>query len=370
MALNKQQGTNQARDGVAQRIGSGTLGTDFVQTGGISGKKIASIIDDSDPRIIYATVSGNLQDGSITNQATNNFVSGGTQTILGGVSGVGVVGTSASYTFTGNSIGVLGALSMYSGKMRVYIDGSERAGKTALRSSFRIGYLGNYSAPVLGLDDTFIPAYGFGGSSSTPGKVYIEGEIISYTSYDTNGFYGCVRGIDGTQAKIHLASETIYEWASVVNCSLGTGGVVGRSSLRQVLWYNPMLAPGQHTITIKTEAATSTYAKIYFDGFIQGTLLGNKNILTQFVTYTWNIYTDANGHAELGYLSQQSTDSAIIGMLGYTQDTAEASNTVPVGRLMMRFDPNTNQPYLSFHNGPGSSSVWVTAIFSLIGESL
>lgn len=362
MALNKQDGAHQANDIVQRRLKAGTVGNDMIQGQSISARKITSIIDDSDPAIVYAIYnpSAGTGAGSLNLMGTTDFVAGGTQTIIGGLNGNGGPGTAALLKFKGSSIAVLGGTNPNSGNMRVYIDGVETAGRVPIFTGLRVGSV----VPAVTATDTTI--YTLAPTNfPASGTLYLGGELIDYTSCDANGFYGLTRGARGTTATSHNANETVYLWASSIGLYSST------YSAKQILYYNPLLSDGDHTILIVTETnSTSGYARIFFDGFITGPLLGANNILTQTVSIAINgVVTDANGHADLGGLVVRNNDVARIATVGYSQTNCESGGATTMGKLGLKYNIDGTITYY-IHNGPASASINIVLTLAMLGESL
>lgn len=350
----------------SDRIAAGTVGGEHVVQSGIPGKKVSAIIDDTDPRITYGLVSGyGSSVANFTVSATTDWQFGGTYTVIGGTSSNGTPGSGALFRFTGSSITVLGGTNVNSGTMRVYIDGVETKGRIPIYCGFRIA--GTTGQSVISASDTTIPAFANSGSFASAGTLYINGELITYTSKDANGFYGCTRGTSNTVAVAHNANETIYQWDS----SIGLYSARDFGS-KQILYHNPLLSNGDHSIIIIAETnATSGKARIYFDGFATGSLLGASNIFTQIATLTVDCTTDGNGHQDLGGIVAQNNDIARLALIGVTQSSTEATNTTNMVKVGLKYPSGVDyQPYLYIHNGPLSASFTITLTFAFIGETL
>lgn len=357
-------GKTQSQDVRQERIAAGTVGGELILPKGVGGRKIQSVVDDSDPRITYGLVAGyGSSAASFSLNATTDFQFGGTFIVLGSNGGTGTPGAAAQLTFTGTSIAVLGGVNPDSGTMRVYIDGVETAGRIPIYTGFRISG-STFGSSIIDSDDATVPALAGALSFSASGRLFINGELIDYTSRDGNGFYGCTRGVGGTTATSHNANETIYQWASSIGL-YSTG-----YASKQVIYYNPLLEPGTHTIVIVVETnATSGKALLYFDGFVAtGSLLGASNIFTQIAAVRVPITTDANGHCEIGALVASNNDVSRLALLGYTQSNTEVTNTTALGNLGLMYAGNL--PYLYIHNGPASSTFNLTITFAFIGETL
>jgi hypothetical protein len=230
------------------------------------------------------------------------------------------------------------------------------------------------NAPVVGLTDTTIVAWGTNSGFLSSGTLILGSELMTYTSIttDVNGnanFNGITRGAGGTAATTHFASESIFAWASTIDLSTATD-----YGTKQLLYYNPLLQPGEHKITISVTAAPNGYARIYFDGFITGSLVGAQSLFTQTGTVTVSTITDANGHAIIGDLFFSASNMAMIGVLGYTQVSAEASNTTSFARLgLTRSSTYVNGetwPFFYLHNGPANTTLTIIITFTYIGQTL
>lgn len=367
MALHRIDGKLTGRDRRIERISAGTIGDDHIIPHSIPGRKVSALIDDSDPRVVHGFVSGYGTDAAyFSNQATTDFVFGGTQTIVGyDGTALGSPGSAVLFRWSGTQIAVLGSTNPDSGVIRVYIDGIETPGRVAIFTGFRLGLFGNYDNPVIDENDTTIPALAGALDFPESGTIYISGELIDYTSRDSNGFYGCTRGAQGTIAAYHSANETIYLWASGLNLSN-----VSDFATKQVLYYNPLLEPGEHRIVVVVEPEPVTgNSKFYFDGFTTGSLLGSSNIFTQIATVTLDFTTDTNGHCELGSIVARNNDIARLAFLGYTQEDCEDSNTNTMGILGVKYSVD-GTPFYYCHNGPPDTDLTWIITFAFIGETI
>lgn len=367
MSLWKTHGESNAVDTQVQRIGMGTVGGDHVVQRSLTAGDVSSLIDDSSPSIVYglATAPGAGSFASFDFFATTDFVTGGTETILGGLTGSGTPGAAAQLFFQGTSIAVLGSTNPNSGNMRVYIDGVAKPGRVPIYAGIRLPSI--FSNTPIGAADTTIPALAQALSFPATGTMYLGGELITYTSRDGNGFYGCTRGTGGTTATIHTANETIYLWDNSIGLYSATD-----YATKQVLYYNPFLSPGPHKITIVAETnTTSTFARIYFDGFVTGPLLGARNIFTQIATFTISGTTDGNGHFDIGSITASNNDVARLAFIGMSQKTpdCESSNTNTMAKLGVKYNL-AGTPLYYLHNGPASSAFVIILTFAFIGEAL
>jgi len=353
-----------------QRPHFGTLSGDHVIGGSVSGKKVIAIVDDSDPRINYVSVTFDpnvpgVLGGSYTANATTDFQFGGTYTVIGqGPGNTNYPGTGAQLRFNGSSIAVLGGVNPGSGTMRVYIDGVETPGRTPIYTGIRLQASGGNQG-IVQPTDTYIPTLSGATSFAPTGTIYINAELITYTSQDSTGFFGCTRGAFGTTPAVHNANETVYQWAS----SIGLYSA-NQFASKQILYYNPLLAPGDHIIIIVCETNPgSGNAWVYFDGFALGTLLGASTIFTQIATiYIPSVTTSANGHSDLGAPTSLNNDIARLAFLGVTQNNTETDNAVLLSNVGMRYVGN--QPFYYIHNGPPSATFSLTLTFAFLGETL
>jgi hypothetical protein len=374
MTVWSHDGNTLSADVRGERNAAGTVGGEMVQPQGLLARGLNAIIDDTDTRILYGGLNGSanafVQDQN--NLLNNNM----TQTIIGG-RGVayptGVSGSAAQLKFKGTSIGVMGGTNPYSGVMSVFIDGVAAAGRLPVYIPIYIGN-GGANIPALNATDTTIVAYGTNAGFLSSGTVLIGSELITYSGISTDGngnynFTGCTRGALGTTAQQHFASESIFAWASTIDLSTATD-----YSTKQLLYYNPLLSPGDHTITISVTVGNTGYSRIYFDGFITGSLVGAQNLFTQTGTVTVSVITDANGHGTLGNLFYPPSNVTLIGMLGYTQTSTETSNATAMAKVgITRSSSYTNGetwPFFYIHNGPPSTTVTLIFTFTYIGETI
>lgn len=366
MSIWRNRGSSGMPDIRQERIAAGTVGGEHLINRTAAGIKIGGIVDDADAAIIHGISTGyGNTTGQFSFYATTPFTFAGTQTIIGGATNPGTAGSSVQYTFKGTSIGVLGAYNSDSGNMRIYIDGVEAKGRVPVTTGVRLGAYSNYTSPVITATDTTIFALAPNASFPTSGYIYIGGEVIAYTSRDSLGFYGLTRGSLGTTAISHTADETIYLWDSSI------GLYSTEFANRQVLYYNPLLSPGTHTITVIAETnSTSGHAKIYFDGFITGSIVGAKNVLTQIASVTLSsVATDGNGHADLGGFTSKNNNVAIMAILGYSQTNCESTNTTTMGKLGVKYSADGQVQYY-LHNGPTSATINIVITFAYIGDSI
>lgn len=345
----------------AERIAAGTVGGEHTVPRGLVGRNVTSIIDDTDPRITYGTYTGGAAGFGL--YGSLSFAQLGTQTVIGDDgSAKGTAGAAAHTAFTGTSIGVMGSTNPYSGTMTVLIDGVVTPGRVPVFVSLHVP--SNVNAPAVLAADATINTLAIPAAIPSTGVLMLGGELIAYSGKTSTSFTGCTRGYKGTIAGDHYANETVYLWDSSVD--LGTTTNYGN---KRLLYYNPFLAPGDHTITIYSSSGFTTYNLIYFDGFIVGSLLGSQNIFTQTGTITASVTTDGNGHCDIGTIVSNNSDVSIIGILGYSPDNTETSNTTPMAQLGIKY-AQSGEPYFYIHNGPASTTFNVLISFTYIGESL
>ena len=376
MALSKQGGDINSSDVRGQVPSAGTVTGRQVARRGISAHKITSVVDDTSPLITYGLLNGT---GTVTTWSTISsdvYSFGGTGTVIGGLYQTGTEYEAAQYHFQGSSIGVFARTNPWSGDMWVYIDGALTEGRTILTITPNPG---NINAPAIFATDTVITPSNVASAAlaafPTSGKLQIGDERLTYSAISGGAFTGLVRGVDGTTASNHYSNETIY----LVNSGVGLYSATDWGT-RRLAWYTNMLPAGPHTITIVARRnATSGMARIFFDGFLDGSIIGSRNVFTQFYTINFSFTTTANGHAELGELTAYSNDISLISIVGYTDPLCEADNTRILGKLGLRYS-NTydlvhdgapdGEPRLYYHNGPPSTAVTLVVTFAYLGESV
>lgn len=355
-------GNTQRGDVRQDRIAAGTVGGEHAVPKGLFGRNVASVIDDSDPSITYGSTGAGTS--SFTGYAAEGYTYKGTQTVIGGILTNGIAQSAAQLKFNGTSIGVMGGTNPFSGIMSVYIDGALASGRLPVSIALNVSLASAPNAPIITATDTSIITLAIPSGFPSSGTILIGNELISYSSKTTTVFTVSQRGAGGTTAQNHYANETVYLWGSSVDLSTSTD-----YSNRRLLYYNPFLQPGSHTITIVVSAGGTGYSRIYFDGFITGGLVGASNIFTQTGTITVTVGTDSNGHSDIGSITSNNSDVSIIGILGYTQTNCESTNTNTMLKIAVRYLPD-GSPYLYAHNGPISATVTVVITFMYVGESL
>lgn len=343
-----------------ERIAAATIGGEHVVPRSQTAHSVAAIVDDADPAITYGTYGGSF--GSFTSFASEGYTHRGTQTIIGSTSDIQY--SAASMNFNGSSMGVMGGTNPYSGIMRVYIDGVAASGRLPLSINLNISLITNSSQPVVSATDMTITTLTIPAGFAASGTILLGNELITYSSKTGTDFIVSARGAGGTTAQAHYASETVYAWGAAIDL-----GTTTAYTNKRLLWYNPFLSPGLHTIMIVVETGFTTYSRIYFDGFITGSLVGASNLFTQTGTITCAVSTDGNGHSDVGGIVANNSDVSIIGILGFTQTNCETTNAIVMAKLGVRYQPD-GSPYFYVHNGPLSSSITLLITFMFIGETL
>jgi hypothetical protein len=366
MSIYSVDGKRPSADVRAERIAAGTVGGEHAVPRSFVGQNVASIIDDADPAIIYGTVGS--ASASFTGFAAEGYTYKGTQTIIGGYDASlvdkGVADSAAQLTFNGTSIGVLGGTNPFSGTMKVYIDGVLTAGRLPTSVALNVSLATGPNAPIVTPTDMSITTLAIPSNFASAGTILIGKELITYSSKTGTVFTVSQRGAFGTTATNHYANETVYMWGSSTDLSSSTD-----YANKRLLYYNPFLSPGEHTITIVVAAGATGYTHIYFDGFVTGSLVGASNLFTQTGSITATLALDANGHCDIGGVVSNNSDVSIVGVLGYTQTDCEASTTNAMVRIGTRYLTD-GSPYLYAHNGTAGANVTVVITFMFIGESL
>lgn len=360
MSLWKGEGKTQSLDVRKEAIGFGTLGGEHAAPRSFSSQALTNIIDDTDSRISYGIISAiGASVASFTTLSLSAFNQSGTSTIFV------TKGAGCGMSFSGTSIGVLAATNSQSGNMRIYIDGVATAGRV---NAFTTPLFAGAGTPAISATDTTINV-GSTNPFTSSGRIIIDSELIDYTGISLTSFTGCTRGVGGTTAAEHQNSATIYQWDSV--CSLYNAN---NTELKKLVYYNPFLSPGRHTIQIGADTdVTHSTTGVWFDGFVVGSLVGAKNIFTQIGTvYIQNHALTANGHSTSPfYITLNSNDIAISSIVAYSQTSpdCEGNTANTMAKLAMNFDANA-QPQFYFHNGPASTNINVRIVLAYIGESL
>jgi hypothetical protein len=379
MALTSVDGQLNAEDVRSEPIRFGTVGGGHIINRSAAGRTVNAVIDDMDPRVQYgavdpATFPSEPLGFQIGGAVSTQLSSGGTLSVIGGTVTNGVPGSAVQLYFEGTSIALMGTTNSTSGKYRVFIDNVETPGRLPVSATLQ---------PPSGFDTSnfhYFPAIDYntttfqliGGITGFPasGTIIIGSELMTYTSITGSTLNGVTRGVNGTTAVPHYDYETVYLWDS----SLDLSGMANSAfTEREYLYYNPLLQPGHHKITVVVETGSNTYARLYVDGFVIGSggLVGSKNLALRYGTFTIaGATTDANGHVDLGYPVSRSNDYSVVSILGYSQDSAETSNTVAMGSLGLRWNPTGNGPLLYYHNGPPSATFTLYLHFAYIGNSL
>lgn len=339
-----------------QRIAAGTIGGEHAVPHSLAGGTVASIVDDANPRITYGTYGGST--AAFSSFASEGYTQRGTQTIIGSMTGTGTPTSAAVMNFDGTSIGVMGGTNPYSGVMSVYIDGVLTPGRLPTSVAPNISLLTSTSQPVLAVGGTSLTTLTIPAGFTASGTLLLGNELLTYSSKTATVF------TISPATQNHYADETVYLWGSSTDLSTTTD-----YANKRLLYYNPFLTQGPHRIIIVVSVGATAYSRIYFDGFITGSLVGSSNLFTQTGTITSSPTFDANGHCDVGGIVSNNSDVSIIGILGYTQTNCESTNTTIMAKLGVRYQPD-GSPYLYLHNGPPSTSATILITFMYIGESL
>lgn len=361
MALHIADGQMHTRDLRSERLAAGTVGGEHTLQSSLSSRQITSIVDDADGRIQYGTAPGYGSSGFAI-FGSLAFTQFGTQTLIGGIVGTGVVGSAAGFSFKGTSIGVMGGGNPYSGVLNVLIDGVATAGRVQITVGLHTP--STLNTPSVTATDSTITTLTIPAAFPASGTIIIGNELIDYSAKGATTFTVSTRGAHGTTAAAHYTNETVYLWASTIDL-----GTVTDFNNKRLIWYNPFLDPGNHRIVIFGTTGATGYCGIYFDGFIIGGLIGAGNLFTQTGTVTSTVNFDGNGHADIGVLVSNNGDVSGISILGITQANTQTSNTTLLARMGVFYDQN-GQAHYYLHNGPPSTSTVVLFSFAYIGETL
>lgn len=341
------------------RIAAGTVGGEQVVPSSIRGGRMASLVDNMDARITYGVYgSGSV---SFTSVITSAFSRMGTYVFSSSAN------AAIQLKFDGNSVGVVGMANQFGDSAAsVYIDGVAAYGRIPTMTTFRFPSDFVINTPAIDDDTTNITAYSTSGFSAS-GYLIIGDEVIKYSSISSGDFIIEERGAQGTKKVDHNVNETIYQWSNVLSFYNSSGNSTG-----QLLWYNPFLANGPHTVTI----VCSGGGKVYFDSFVVGSLIGASSMALQVGTLTTSCSTSANGHGEFNIIQTSNADVQLVGVIGYAQTSPDAysDNATTMARLGVKWPTSSGSldalPVFYVHNGAAGTTVTVQITFAYIGETI
>lgn len=359
MSLHTIDGVTPQFDLRHDRIAAGTIGGSLSLPHGLTASGVTSVVDDADPAINYGTFGGSL--AAFNSSLGQGYTQRGTQTVIGGTATNGVSTSAAQLRFNGSSIGVIGGTNPFSGVMSVYIDGVLTAGRVPIMVGLHAPTSTTTpNVPCVAIGDTSVTALTIPSGFPSSGTILLGNELLTYSSKTSTVF------TTSAATKNHYANETVYLWASSVDLSDATN-----FANKRLLYYNPFLTPGAHSIIIVVSTGATGFTRIYFDGFITGSLVGASNLFTQTGTIVASTSTSSNGHGDLGSFIINNSDVSIIAILGYTQTspTTETDNTTILGKLAVKYGSSPD-PFMYLHNGPTSTTVNLLITFMYIGESL
>ena len=353
-------GNINSHDVRVDRIAAGTVGGEHMVTRSIQGGKLTSLVDNTDPRLVYGIVGSGTAtfSSSITGAFTKNGSVVYTSTTNGAI----------QLRFNGNSIGMLGSVApLGDPEFYVYIDGALSYGRSPVASpiSFTAG-TDTPSSPAIDDDSTTITVVD-GTLYTSSGYVLVDNEVIQYSSISGNTLTIQARAQFDTAQTDHNYTATVYQWTNVFSCYSPDS-----FSNQKLLFYNPFLASGPHLITL----VCSGGGRLYFDGFITGPLIGASSMSIEFGTLLVTGTTSANGHLEIGRLTTSNTNVQLFGIVGYSQTTPDTTTdtTNTMAKLGFYYDGGDasfeTQPILYLHNGPGASAIAVMITIAYIGETI
>lgn len=345
MANHSIRGETQRIDRAQQRIANGTVGGEQIMNSSIAGKNLNSIASVFDNRLSY--------DGSWYVSSTV-FA----EDYLGYQAISYLAGSSATLSFTGTSIAIVGQTSNQGGRFDVYIDDELAYGMVNSATTLAASY---YTAGGLNATDTEILVASVGDLASS-GIVQIDDEQIYYSGVNTvtETLTGCIRGYNDTVAEIHNAATTVTQVNSVVETYSEYG------MQRIILWRTNRLAPGDHTLRIvmRTDYSSSAIPtiQIYINGFIIGGVLGASNINTniRYIKVT-SVSTDGNGNTGIVGFSPADSNQQLLVMLG-------AYPISGCNRVLPMYEPNSRS-YV-FNTNAVSSTVSFVCSFIFIGQTI
>lgn len=345
MANHSISGQTQKVDRAQQRIAAGTVGGDHILNSSIAGKNLNSIASVFDNRLSY---------GGSWYVSSTVFA----EDYLGYQAISYVAGSTATLSFTGTSIAIVGQTSNQGGRFDVYIDGELAQGMVNSATVLAASY---YTAGGLNATDTEILVASVG-DLATSGIVQIDDEQIYYSGVNTvtETLTGCIRGYNNTVAEIHNAATTVTQVNSVVETYSEYG------MQRIILWRTNRLSPGDHTLRIVMRTDYSSSAtptiQIYINGFIIGGVLGASNINTniRYIKVT-SVSTDGNGNTGIIGFSPSDSNQQLLVMLG-------AYPISGCNRVLPMFEPNSRS-YV-FNTNAVSSTVSFVCSFIFIGQTI
>lgn len=375
MALSKLNGENQAQDFQQQRPSFGTLTGEHILNGSVDNTSIAGLVDDQDPSIIYGF---NPDFGGVpyTLTASSNtpWDVKGSSTLLP------VLGAAVQYFFKGTSIGIVGRFNKFSANLRVYIDGVETPGRALTYCGLQgdAAATPNYYSINNPLTDTATTIYTDVNSPQNlfgpgPGVVQIGDEQIAFTTASTLGgrgvLSGCVRGVNGTVAASHTWEQSIYLYTSRPSAF---GDLIGNYGTGQLIWLKNNLPDGDHRITVLVMDDSSTgNTKFWFDGFMNGPIIGSSQIYRTIATVTKTVTTDANGFANLyptGTVMGVRTGQSVIGLMGYNQIAPDPKLGATLAKLICYPDATTQIPTYAIVNGSASTAYTIQLVLSYLSD--
>lgn len=361
MALHSIGGNVTSSDVRADRIAAGTVGGEHIVPKSVGGNRNNALVDNLDPRLVYGIVGSGT--ATFTTELTGQF---SRQASLVTTS---TANAAIQLRFQGNSIGIIGAATPYGDSAAyVYIDGAVAYGRIAVSTviNFSVGTGATLSTPAITDDTTTFVLNSTTGFSSS-GYLLIDDEVIQYTLSGSTVTI-VARAQFNTNKSDHLYSATVYQWSNVVSFNNTTDFINGK-----LLFYNPFLANGPHTVTL----VCSGGGKVYFDGYLIGPQIGASNIAIETGSVTISgLSTSGNGHADIGSLVSNNSDVQVISIFGYQQTSPDASTdtATTMSKLGVKYATALgdfdSQPYLFIHNGPGSTSVTLRVTFVYIGGTI
>lgn len=371
MAIWSIDGKTPQADVREQRIHAGTIGGEHAVNKSFTSNAVNAVIDDADPRILYAVYNAATADFTATRISTFDY-DGSTHWFRS-------LGAAAQMRFTGTSIAVMARTNVNSGSMQVFIDGVATVGRILQWDNLdQTTY--TVTNPNLSISATSIVLQSvtfLGGATS--GELMIGSERITFTGVTGTTLTGCTRGANGSTASTHVWTEMVYAMSWVASCFSDPSDGPNLSTGR-IVYYNPFLSPGEHTILIVAiNNPVAMQQGFWFDGFVTGTLLGARHIARQVGTVMFRATTNASGFVEFGALTTR-TGVSTMGLLGYNQISSGGGtypNLVCIGNGgssvtntdgSVSWDSGSSPSYAL--QGSASTTYTVQAFFTYIGESI